>query len=315
MLLKPRQPILDTYWYFAAERQSIFFKKLHGNAWPFTNDPILRQYKFCNVYRAQDRVSQFLIGEVIYSQERSSADTLFRIFLFRLLNKTESWVQLERELGDISLEDFDFETYAQVIDKLKAKGQVIYGNAFILCANKVYGYSDKHRNHLKLLETVFNDPRKFESILQAKSMSELFTKLRELPLIGDFMAYQLVTDFNYSTVFNFDENDFTVVGPGSKRGIEKCFESTGGMSYEEVIMWMVEHQDEEFARLNLSFKRLGDRPLKAIDCQGIFCETDKYCRVKFPELVSNRKRIKAEYRPTEGAIQYFFPPKWHIDIA
>ena len=50
-----------------------------------------------------------------------------------------------------------------------------------------------------------------------------FNKLRgdKLPLIGNFMAYQLAIDLNYSDVFNFDENDFTIAGPGALRGIKK----------------------------------------------------------------------------------------------
>ena len=315
MLLKPRSAAYDTYWYFAAERQNIFYKKLASQKPPYTNDLILNQYKFCNVYRASDRVSQYLIRDVIYNGNYSKSDNLFRIFLFRLLNKIETWQLLEQKLGQIDLNKFSIQRYAKAIDELKTEGNVIYGNAFILCANKIFGYDQKHRNHLALLKMVFEDKGKLTKLLQAKSLQELFIILRSFPLIGDFMAYQLAIDFNYSEVFDFDENDFTIAGPGAKRGIQKCFENTKGYSNEEIIMWMVEDQDEEFKRLGLQFKRLGTRSLKAIDCQGLFCEVDKYCRVKFPELASNRVHIKTQYKPTGKIIKYFFPPKWNIEIA
>ena len=73
---------------------------------------------------------------------------------------------------------------------------------------------------------------------------------------------------------------------------------------------MTERQDEEFARLGLPFGGLWGRPLHAIDCQGLFCETDKYCREAAPELASARKRIKARFTPTPEPIRLFFPPKW-----
>ena len=41
------------------------------------------------------------------------------------------------------------------------------------------------------------------------------------------MAYQLVTDINYSEVVNWKEDEFTVAGPGSLRGIKKCFIDKG----------------------------------------------------------------------------------------
>ncbi|MCL4400581.1 putative DNA base hypermodification protein, partial [Candidatus Parvarchaeota archaeon] len=67
--LSPAKPtkVFDTYWKFAAERQSIFFRKLKDEKPPWTDDWILRKHKFTNAYRASDRVSQFLIKEVIYN--------------------------------------------------------------------------------------------------------------------------------------------------------------------------------------------------------------------------------------------------------
>ena len=65
--LAPALPTVayDTYWRFAAERQAIFFRRFAGAPAPWTDDPILQRYKFTNAYRASDRVSQYLIREVI----------------------------------------------------------------------------------------------------------------------------------------------------------------------------------------------------------------------------------------------------------
>ena len=76
---------------------------------------------------------------------------------------------------------------------------------------------------------------------------------------------------------------------------------------------MFDHQDEEFKRLNLDFKRLGNRPLQLIDCQNIFCELDKYCIQAVPELKSNRVKIKKKYTPKSTPISYFYPPKWKLN--
>lgn len=76
---------------------------------------------------------------------------------------------------------------------------------------------------------------------------------------------------------------------------------------------MVDHQAEEFDRLGLPFSGLWGRPLHAIDCQGLFCETDKYCRQAAPELTSARTRIKARFTPAAEPIRLFFPPKWGIN--
>jgi hypothetical protein len=67
------------------------------------------------------------------------------------------------------------------------------------------------------------------------------------------------------------------------------------------------------ARLGLPFTRLWERPLHAIDCQGLFCETNKYCREAAPELASARKRFKARFTPIREPSRLFFPPKWGIN--
>ena len=63
---------------------------------------------------------------------------------------------------------------------------------------------------------------------------------------------------------------------------------------------MVEHQQAEFERLGFEFNGLYGRPLHAIDCQGLFCELDKYCREAVPELRSANEN-QGEFQSLKGA--------------
>ena len=62
--MKKRDDVYDTFWYFAYERQNIWYKKLNGEKPPYTEDKILQEYKFCNAYRVLDRVSQYMLKNV-----------------------------------------------------------------------------------------------------------------------------------------------------------------------------------------------------------------------------------------------------------
>lgn len=105
--MKKRQEIYDLYWYFAYERQNIFIKKKEGKLAPWTEDSILQQYKFCNSYRGNDRVSQYLLRNVIYqSKQYRREDIIFRILLFKLFNKESTWELLEENIGEITLKSF-----------------------------------------------------------------------------------------------------------------------------------------------------------------------------------------------------------------
>lgn len=311
--MKKRQEVFDLYWYFACERQNIFWKKINGDQAPWTHDKILQEYKFCNSYRVNDRVSQYLLKNVIYNGNNYNyEDMLFRIILFKLFNKESTWELLSKNFGDILLKDFNTKKYSIVLENAISNGTKIYNDAYISCANKAFGYDRKHDNHLALLDKMFNIDKMQDKIIKCNTMQDAFNIIKGYPLIGNFMAYQLVTDINYSAFVNWKENEFTVAGPGSLRGIKKCFIDKGTMTNEDIIKYMYMHQDEEFKRLNLNFKRIGNRPLQLIDCQNIFCELDKYCRQALPDLKSNRTKIKKHYAPKKDKIEYIYPPKWEI---
>lgn len=309
--------VFDTYWRFASERQRIFMERARGHCGPWTSDPILRTFRFTNAYRASDRVSQFLIREVIYMDDPSPEEVVFRILLFKLFNKIETWRLLCDEIGNPSLRSFSPDAYGKVLSQALDRGQTIYSAAYIMpSGGSQLGHKRKHKNHLALLAMMMADglPAKLK---QCTRMADAFDLLKSYPTLGDFLAYQFVTDINYSEVTNFSEMEFVVPGPGARSGIRKCFSCLGGLSEEEVIYLVARRQSEEFSRLDLRFERLGDRPLQLIDCQNLFCEVDKYARVAHPNVqgVSGRSRIKQKYRAAGSPIDFWFPPKWGLNEA
>lgn len=311
----PRTGVYEFYWRFAAERQRAFMRRVAGDPQPWTEDPILQTYKFCNVYRAADRVSQYMIREVCcHSESCSPEDRLFQIVAFRTFSKIETWRGVRSVLGHYpTLDDLADGSFTEALNEVKAKNGGLYTGAFILCATDAYGQSLKHLNHVELFRHMFLSDDLGERLLGAGSLREVYNLLHGYPLMGDFMSYQTTIDLNYSDLINYSENEFTQAGPGALRGLKKVFESLGSYTPAETIQWMVDNQRSEFERLGLPFEGLWGRPLHAIDCQGLFCETDKYCREAAPELASARKRIKARFSVTPEPMQLFFPPKWGIN--
>lgn len=311
----PRDGVYELYWKFAAERQRIFESRVAGAPGPWTQDRILQEYKFCNVFRAADRVSQYLIHDVAYRDDDSSpADRLFQIVAFRNFSNVRTWKTVIEILGrSPRIADLESGVFEAALTEAKDRKGTLYTGAFILCATDAYGRKIKHLNHVELFRDMFVRSRLAERILEAESLEEVYDLLHAFPLMGDFMSYQMAIDLNYSEHVNFSENDFTKPGPGALRGIKKVFSDLGGLTPQEVIMWMVDNQEAEFARLELDFSGLWGRSIQAIDAQNLFCETDKYCREAVPELASARSRIKSRYVSTPESMVLFFPPKWGIN--
>lgn len=95
----PDDRVLCYYFYFMQERMNIFWRKREGKD-VLTQDPILREYKFTNVYRACDRVSQYLISSVIYMDidKFSPEDVILRVLIFKIFNKIETWEYLQKRI-------------------------------------------------------------------------------------------------------------------------------------------------------------------------------------------------------------------------
>jgi hypothetical protein len=309
--------VYESYWRFAAERQEVFFRRVRGEARPWTGNAVLTTYKFTNAYRASDRVSQYLIRRVIYRPDLPSSprEVFFRILLFKLFNKIETWQLLEKSFGPITFEDYRFARYDNVLGRAMRDGRRIYSAAYIMPpGSSAFGRPAKHQNHLLLLERMMEHQLP-EQLAQTRTMQEGFERLRAYPTIGDFLAYQFITDINYSEITNFSEMDFVVPGPGARDGLRKCFADPGGLNEPELIRLMADLQEQEFERLGLDFKSLWGRRLQLIDCQNLFCEVDKYARVAHPQIAgrTGRTRIKQKFEPIQTPIEFFYPPKWKLN--
>jgi hypothetical protein len=319
IIVARRQPtpsvVFDTYWHFAVERQNVFMRRVRGEASPWTTDPVIGTYKFTNVYRAADRVSQYLIRKVIYGGSFSVRDTVFRVLLFKLFNKIETWRLLEEAEGELVADRFDVTRFDRVLDQALRSGVAIYSAAYIMPSGPVeIRQPRKHLMHLRLLAGLLRDGLP-ERLVTARSMGAAYQLLRALPGIGPFLAYQFVTDLNYSSFLDFTETEFVEPGPGARDGVRKCFTKLGDYSESDVIRWVVDRQNEEFAARGLEFASLWGRPLQLIDCQNVFCEVDKYARVVHPDIrgISGRSRIKQKFSAKLPPFAPWFPPKWNIN--
>jgi hypothetical protein len=152
-------------------------------------------------------------------------------------------------------------------------------------------------------------------VTSATSLRSIYEALVSYPGLGRFLAFQYTIDLNYSDFVPFDENDFVVAGPGAKDGIRKCFGREAVGIEEDVIRYMTETQDEQFSRLGLNFSGLFGRRLHLIDAQNLFCEVDKYARVRHPEVsgISGRSKIKQRYSPGGALPNPMFPRRWGLD--
>lgn len=317
-MLKIKEDTFQYYFYFIQERMNIFWKRNDSTIPPWTDDSILKTYKFTNVYRASDRVSQYLIKNVIYNNDSKidERDILFRILIFKIFNKIETWEYLESKIGTIKVDNFNLDLINQLL-KERINQTPIFSNAYMMTGtHSKYNYlNSKHEKWLQMVKNEMIVNNIIIKVLKAKTLNEVYTILRECSFLGDFLAYQYSIDFNYSPVINFSEDSFVKAGIGAIRGIKKCFEMSGNETFEDAIRYTQINFEKYQTQFGFTeFKNLFDRNPTLIDLQNCFCETDKYLRAKMPELQVDNVRIKQKFKKTEKPLILFFPPKWGINL-
>lgn len=303
--------VFESYWYFAAERQRMYFRRLTGDI-AVTSDPILAQNRFTNAYRAADRVSQYLIARVMPASHASAEDIFFRTLLFKIFNKIETWELLVAHLGEPHWGETPLPDISRLLLTARESGKTIYSAAYIM-PSPPFGETSKAENHVRLLHWMLR-LELHKRWLECRSLMDVFKLLHRVPSLGSFLAFQYAIDLGYSDVVPVGESSFVVAGPGARSGIEKCFPGTD-MQPEQLIMRVTEEQEQHFAARGLDFLTLWGRPLQPVDCQNLFCEVDKYARVAHPDRVgSGRTKIKRSYRSSGTPLPApAFPSSWGID--
>ncbi len=308
------------------QRQAIYEKRLRGEPRPWTKNRTLQTYKFTCPFRAADRTTQYLIKEVIYEGGSMVPEELFfRVILFKLFNKIETWQRLTAALGSLTWKGFALDTYGAVLDEAIARKKSVFTVAYMQRPQTVpTGQREvdggKHYRYLDLLRRLMKDqmPRRLQ---MARTYQDAYGMLRNFgsPAIGPFAAMQWLTDLNYSPVINFSENDFIMPGPGALDGINKCFGLSLGprddRTAAQYIKDCVDEQDGFFEHYGLPPATLYGRKLHLIDCQNLFCEVDKFSRVEHPDLNLARSEIKQTFTPTGQLPKPYFPLKWGLDTS
>jgi len=238
--------------------------------------------------------------------------------LFRLFNKSETWTLLTRRFGDLTLDTFDLRRFDQALMDAMDRGTKLFSAAYIM-PSRGAGLTAprKHSNLLLVLRRMLDDEvpeRIFDS-----SGPSAYRILRSYPMIGDFLAYQYLTDLGYSPNARFEEHEFVIPGPGARDGLRKCFSDNGGLSDADLIRWVCDNQEQLAGQFKFAPPTLFGRSLQLIDCQNLFCEVDKYARVAHPEAsgASGRTRIKQKYEasPLRKLPRPEYPIRWGLSSA
>jgi len=260
---------------FIKERYAVRQRRESGMPKPWTQDPILQNYRFCNVYREDDTVTQW-IKENWRDPHTSNPDVWFAMAAARFVNWPDTLVGLKYPVPwtDAALEDF-----VHVLSDRKEAGQKVWTGAYTIHAGSKGGSKIGHVAYDIL--TALWERRDY--IRDSRTCAQMYKRLMEFDGVGSFMAGQIVCDTKYTRLLDTagDWWDFAAPGPGSRRGLARVFGYPVNHNWGDE-MWLSGLLCLKTAILPM-FLDANMPPIHAQDLQNCLCEFDKYERVRLGE--------------------------------
>lgn len=256
---------------FIKERESIRLKKEAGKPRPWTKDPILDKYRFCNVHREDDRMTRQLRGIADVQDVNTHVDLWFWWIVARLFNKDQTMAAING-----ATLSFKPEAMRKALKKQREK-YTIFNAAYIVSTNGVR--MDKVDYLIDRVLTPLWAARKVLRPLPTYTLAGYHASIMQFDGLGSFIAAQVVADLKYMEPLKSAEDwwTFAASGPGSRRGLNRVCDNPPTQAWKE-NEWR-----HELANLgSLVAERLPFQ-LHDQDLQNCLCEFDKYERARLGE--------------------------------
>ncbi len=290
----PKVGQLRRYFMTARLRYGICEKRYFKEPPPWTTDPIFQKYKFCNVYREDDKVTIWL-RENWREPYADHPNLPFAMALARLIN----WPPTLEEIG------FPKRWYPEkvlgVLHRRKDEGEKIYTGAYLLgsCPK-----GTKRADYLvhSVLDPLHQNIRIYKGRIFI-SLGGTWEWFRDQRGLGDFLAYEVVSDLRH-TKYLRDASDIMTwanAGPGALRGLTRLWghqpktRQISGYAFPkknalEAMQMILKKSDTDDFHGPLSE---GMDPWEMRDVEHWLCEFDKYERIRLGQGVLERFAPKA----------------------
>lgn len=270
-----------------------------------TEDPILREYRFCNVFRELDRVTVW-IRENIREPFADNEHLWYMLAIARFINWPPTLERLIESPDGWPFDPrFSPERMTMVLEEWKSRGEKVETGAYMIRAEsdtkkEWYSWSKQRYVSEIVLGRLWRDRVRVEAHLRGNSLRGAFDFLRSQPDYvgwGPFMTHQVIVDLRWTRYLENapDVGKWASIGPGSARGLNRLH----GRPLKQAV------PQEKALREMLELQELVHQPgvlkpwvpaIELADIQNCLCETDKWLRAKQGE-----GRPRSQYVPGRGS--------------
>ena len=256
------EPFLQLFFETMYERMMIWKRRfIEQKPQPWTENAILRDSKFTNVYRELDRNSQWQIRNILLDDSLSPVNLIWKLMVFRFFNNPETfkrgveWRGWRNGIPD--WKDYDEDDFASFIEEVRKSGQNPYTNAYLINSMSAPGKSRDWCYTRLVIPTLHKRiPQLISVVRNADSPESIITYLKTVPAVADFIAHEFYQDFTYIPRYTdrefmcFTQNDFTNVGPGASVGIRLIYPNLKtAREQKQAIYWLRDAAEEQLTKI------------------------------------------------------------------
>lgn len=268
----------NTFWYWMNERHKIHQKKMTGDAFPWTDDPILQAWRFCQVFREMDKTTTWI--RINWREPYADHPNLWlAMALARFTNHIPT-------LEAVGFPDvFDPDKITERMQSKARRGEKVFTSAYMITGKLA---SDSGTDKCEMVARQILLPlyeRMDPSKLQGMSLQQAFNYFGEFPGFGGtgFMSYEVVSDLRHTRYLKDapDTMTWANAGPGAQRGLNRLFGRALNRTVPQAVA--LKEMAELLEMANSVMSPLGPhlpRPLEMRDIEHSLCEMDKYIRVR-----------------------------------
>ena len=274
------------------KRHAIFLERSQGGKWPWTKDPIMQQYSFCNVFRQLDRTTVDMNRQVYNSNPKRAYKEdkyglFFRICLYRTFNLPSTYSALKPVHNKWS---------AAKAKKILKELDKVFTGAYMMTGRGTRG--DKAGAMVDTLSRIHKDRQSIVDEIEDNNLIEVASDvLQRYAYVGKFLSYEFATDLRHTPILWDAEDIYTWAnaGPGATRGLNR-------LADRPLLERVPAAQTLEEMQQILTYAKESGYPFYAIkpyklelrDIEHSLCELDKYERARLGQGTPKNKYRRPE---------------------
>lgn len=255
---------------------------------PWTDDPVLREFRFCNIFREDDRTTRWFRRNIRGVLQRRP-EVILATIAFRWFNRIETGEALMDVL--LGPETWNEGAVRAALEPRRAQRLPIVTGAYVIKTPDGMSKLDGICACMARAKAQIDHDRDMWLEPGSLNLEQAHVELMNIPYLGSFMAYEIVTDLRHTRILGHADDicSWAAAGPGAARGLRWVTGELHPYTSERGQAKLLDGMRGLLlaSTFDHNWPRRWPR-WEMREVEHTLCEFDKYCRARGGERLKRR---------------------------